>query len=87
MLDSQDRENEGDLIIAADSITPAQMAFLVRFTRWETPSARYPHESQLQLHVSHIPQLLTYLSPNQWFNLRARIPRNRQSTQSTPDGA
>ncbi|KAE8379974.1 DHBP synthase RibB-like alpha/beta domain-containing protein [Aspergillus bertholletiae] len=32
VLDSQDRENEGDLIIAADSITAAQMAFLVRFT-------------------------------------------------------
>ncbi|GKZ25384.1 3,4-dihydroxy 2-butanone 4-phosphate synthase [Aspergillus brasiliensis] len=32
VLDSQDRENEGDLIIAADSITPAQMAFLVRHT-------------------------------------------------------
>ena len=32
-LDSQDRENEGDLIIAAESITDAQMAFLVRFTR------------------------------------------------------
>lgn len=33
VLDDQDRENEGDLIIAADSITPAQMAFLVRHTR------------------------------------------------------
>ncbi|GIK05902.1 3,4-dihydroxy 2-butanone 4-phosphate synthase [Aspergillus viridinutans] len=32
VLDSQDRENEGDLIIAAESITDAQMAFLVRFT-------------------------------------------------------
>ncbi|KAL2812523.1 DHBP synthase RibB-like alpha/beta domain-containing protein [Aspergillus granulosus] len=32
VLDSQDRENEGDLIIAAESITPAQMAFLVRHT-------------------------------------------------------
>ena len=32
-LDSQDRENEGDLIIAAESVTDAQMAFLVRFTR------------------------------------------------------
>ncbi|KAL2869844.1 3,4-dihydroxy-2-butanone-4-phosphate synthase RIB3 [Aspergillus lucknowensis] len=30
VLDSQDRENEGDLIIAAESITAAQMAFLVR---------------------------------------------------------
>lgn len=33
VLDDQDRENEGDLIIAAESITPAQMAFLVRHTR------------------------------------------------------
>jgi 3,4-dihydroxy 2-butanone 4-phosphate synthase len=33
VLDSQDRENEGDLIIAAESITAAQMAFLVRYTR------------------------------------------------------
>ncbi|BDD55675.1 3,4-dihydroxy 2-butanone 4-phosphate synthase [Monascus purpureus] len=32
VLDSQDRENEGDLIIAAESITDAQMAFLVRHT-------------------------------------------------------
>lgn len=37
-LDSQDRENEGDLIIAAESITDAQMAFLVRFTRLEPVS-------------------------------------------------
>ncbi|KAJ5974787.1 hypothetical protein N7481_008538 [Penicillium waksmanii] len=32
VLDDQDRENEADLIIAAESITSAQMAFLVRFT-------------------------------------------------------
>ncbi|KAJ5898814.1 3-4-dihydroxy-2-butanone 4-phosphate synthase RibB [Penicillium taxi] len=32
VLDSQDRENEGDLIIAAEAITAAQMAFLVRHT-------------------------------------------------------
>ena len=36
MLDSQDRENEGDLIVAAESITAAQMAFLVRYSRYET---------------------------------------------------
>lgn len=30
VLDSPDRENEGDLIIAASKITPAQMAFMVR---------------------------------------------------------
>jgi 3,4-dihydroxy 2-butanone 4-phosphate synthase len=33
VLDSPDRENEGDLIIAAESIIPAQMAFMVRYTR------------------------------------------------------
>ncbi|KAL1964053.1 hypothetical protein VTN77DRAFT_7599 [Rasamsonia byssochlamydoides] len=32
VLDSQDRENEGDLIIAADSVTEAKMAFLVRYS-------------------------------------------------------
>ncbi|KAI1940139.1 3,4-dihydroxy 2-butanone 4-phosphate synthase [Ophidiomyces ophidiicola] len=32
VLDSQDRENEGDLIIAADSITPSKMAFMIRYT-------------------------------------------------------
>lgn len=34
ILDSQDRENEGDLIIAADAVTEAQMAFLVRYSRY-----------------------------------------------------
>jgi hypothetical protein len=32
-LDSQDRENEGDLIIAADAMTESKMAFMVRYTR------------------------------------------------------
>lgn len=33
VLDSQDRENEGDLIIAADAVTPSKMAFLIRYSR------------------------------------------------------
>jgi len=32
VLDSQDRENEGDLIIAAEDITTEKMAFMVRHT-------------------------------------------------------
>ncbi|PGG99074.1 3,4-dihydroxy-2-butanone-4-phosphate synthase [Helicocarpus griseus UAMH5409] len=32
VLDSQDRENEGDLIIAADSVTAAKMAFMIRYS-------------------------------------------------------
>jgi len=32
VLDSQDRENEGDLIIAAEAITTAKMAFMIRHT-------------------------------------------------------
>ena len=32
LVDDEDRENEGDLIIAADAVTPAQMAFMVRHT-------------------------------------------------------
>ena len=33
VLDSTDRENEGDLIIAAEDITTQKMAFMVRYTR------------------------------------------------------
>ncbi|KAK2784139.1 3,4-dihydroxy 2-butanone 4-phosphate synthase [Onygenales sp. PD_12] len=32
VLDSQNRENEGDLIIAADSVTTAKMAFMIRYS-------------------------------------------------------
>lgn len=33
VLDSQDRENEGDLIIAAEDVTTEKMAFMIRHTR------------------------------------------------------
>jgi 3,4-dihydroxy 2-butanone 4-phosphate synthase len=33
-MDDQDRENEGDLIIAAKNITTEQMAFLIRYSRY-----------------------------------------------------
>ncbi len=33
VLDDEDRENEGDLIIAADNITTEQMAWFIRHTR------------------------------------------------------
>ena len=32
VVDDEDRENEGDLIIAADAVTPEQMAFMVKHT-------------------------------------------------------
>jgi 3,4-dihydroxy 2-butanone 4-phosphate synthase / GTP cyclohydrolase II len=32
MVDDADRENEGDLIVAADRVTEAQMAFMIRHT-------------------------------------------------------
>lgn len=32
VLDDEDRENEGDLIIAADRVTPEAMAFMVKHT-------------------------------------------------------
>ena len=33
VLDSADRENEGDLIIAAEAMTTEKMAFMIRYTR------------------------------------------------------
>lgn len=32
VLDDQNRENEGDLIIAADKVTPSQIAYMVEYT-------------------------------------------------------
>src|SRR3712207_764359 len=32
VVDDEDRENEGDLIMAADAVTPEWMAFIVRFS-------------------------------------------------------
>ena len=34
VLDSTDRENEGDLIIAAEDVTAEKMAFMIRHTRY-----------------------------------------------------
>jgi 3,4-dihydroxy 2-butanone 4-phosphate synthase len=33
VVDNEDRENEGDLIMAAENITAADVAFMVRYTR------------------------------------------------------
>jgi len=32
VVDDEDRENEGDIIIAADKATPEAVAFMVRYT-------------------------------------------------------
>ena len=32
VVDDEDRENEGDLILAAEKMTPEKMAFMIRFT-------------------------------------------------------
>ena len=32
MVDDEDRENEGDLILAADSATPEKLGFMLRYT-------------------------------------------------------
>jgi hypothetical protein len=37
VLDNEDRENEGDLIAAASTMTPEKMAFMIRHTRCESP--------------------------------------------------
>lgn len=34
VLDSTDRENEGDLIIAAEDMTAEKMAFMIRHSRY-----------------------------------------------------
>jgi len=54
VLDSQDRENEGDLIIAAEDITTEKMAFMVRHTSGLICT---PIRSSLALRLS-LPQMV-----------------------------
>lgn len=42
VLDSTDRENEGDLIIAGQDLTTEKMAFMVKHTRYTSPSSSPP---------------------------------------------
>jgi 3,4-dihydroxy 2-butanone 4-phosphate synthase len=55
VLDSQDRENEGDLIIAAQHVTTEKMAFMVRYTSGYVCA---PITSELALSLS-LPQMVT----------------------------
>ena len=34
VVDNEDRENEGDLIIAGQDLTPEKAAFMIRYTRY-----------------------------------------------------
>ena len=34
VVDNEDRENEGDLIIAGQDFTPEKAAFMIRYTRF-----------------------------------------------------
>ena len=34
VVDNQDRENEGDLVLAAQDITPEKAAFMIRYSRY-----------------------------------------------------
>jgi 3,4-dihydroxy 2-butanone 4-phosphate synthase len=55
VLDSQDRENEGDLIIAAEDITTEKMAFMVRYTSGYICA---PLTSEMAMTLS-LPQMVT----------------------------
>ena len=49
VLDSQNRENEGDLVIAAESITTEQMAFMIRHTRYAMVYPRFRAHANIHI--------------------------------------
>ena len=55
VLDSQDRENEGDLIISAQHITTEKMAFMIRYTSGYVCA---PISSEMALSLS-LPQMVS----------------------------
>jgi 3,4-dihydroxy 2-butanone 4-phosphate synthase/GTP cyclohydrolase II len=56
VIDDADRENEGDLVVAAEKVTPEQMAFLVRHTTGIV-CAPMPSERADEL---RLPQMVTH---------------------------
>ena len=69
VVDNEDRENEGDLIIAADAMTTEKMAFLIRYTRYaggarasETTRARHTHKELIRVGLQPSPTHRTLLS-------------------------
>ncbi|KAG5297125.1 3,4-dihydroxy-2-butanone 4-phosphate synthase [Histoplasma ohiense] len=61
VLDSQNRENEGDLIIAADSMTAAKMAFMIR---WTSGYICCPIPASLCAHLNLPQMVLENADPN-----------------------
>ncbi|OAX80943.1 3,4-dihydroxy-2-butanone-4-phosphate synthase [Emergomyces africanus] len=61
VLDSQNRENEGDLIIAADSVTAAKMAFMIR---WSSGYICAPIPASLCAHLNLPQMVLENADPN-----------------------
>ena len=60
VLDSQDRENEGDLIIAAEAVTTEKMAFMIRYTRSVRYSKSMVTDSNIRQWTHMRPHLLYY---------------------------
>ncbi|EEH09204.1 3,4-dihydroxy-2-butanone 4-phosphate synthase [Histoplasma capsulatum G186AR] len=61
VLDSQNRENEGDLIIAADSMTASKMAFMIR---WTSGYICCPIPASLCTHLNLPQMVLENADPN-----------------------
>ena len=71
VLDSTDRENEGDLIIAAEDVTTEKMAFMIRHTRYKQ-KCKVHHERTLTL--------------EQWLRVRAHASGSDEKPGFTSDG-
>lgn len=50
VLDDEDRENEGDLIVSAATITTEQMAWFIKHTRYVCAASL---TQRLYLHLAH----------------------------------
>lgn len=53
VMDDENRENEGDLIIAASQCTPEKMAWMIKHTRFVSPSLTSPSITHSWLLLTH----------------------------------
>ena len=86
VLDSADRENEGDLIIAAEAMTTEKMAFMVRYTRCDPLLEISAYEENWIVPLTHFRSglICTPLSPalTKTLSLPQMVNHNTESHQT-----
>ena len=83
VVDDEDRENEGDLVMAAEFATPEKIAFFVKHTSGlicAPVTSREPMSSTCRSWSRPTPSRTSPPSPSRWITGTGRAPASRRAT-------